>query len=160
MSEDLEETLAELGPKYRALVGRMRSAFPEERSASPSRRLSPFRRFAPAAVLAASLAVALALSAVFSGGGTRSCGAGRDYLLAYGGADAVGEILRTQGADGSWKNDFITRQNAAALKGVAGAEAAYLRALRYLRAKGLRPLSDEELAGRAAAAGCGARDAG
>ena len=156
MSEDLEETLAELGPEYRALVGRMRSAFPEERFAAPSRRLSPFRRLAPAAVLAASLAVAIALYSVFSGGVIRSRGVWRDYLLAYGGAGAVDEIVRTQGADGSWKNDFITRQNAAALKGVAGAETAYLRALRYLRAKGLRPLSDEELAGRAAAAGCGA----
>ena len=151
MTRDLENTLAELGPGYRSLVGRMRAAFPEERLPC---RLA-FTRGTAFAFAAASLVAALALFAVFSGGGSGSRGIERDYLLAYGGEDAVEEILRTQMADGSWKNDFITCQNATALKGVAGAETAYLRAVRYLRAKGLRPLSDQELARRAAAAGSG-----
>ncbi|MBQ6137808.1 MAG: hypothetical protein IJI73_10615, partial [Kiritimatiellae bacterium] len=59
-------------------------------------------------------------------------------------------ILASQRADGSWTNDFITRQNAAALRRgeSAAAKVAYRRAVRYLRSRGLSPLSDEELRDR------------
>ena len=65
-------------------------------------------------------------------------------------AATVAAIVRTQHADGSWDNDFLTRQNAAALRAASGdaPRIAYRRAVRYLRAKGLTPLSDAELRAR------------
>ena len=73
------------------------------------------------------------------------------YVLAYSpDAATVAVIVRTQHADGSWDNDFLTRQNAAALRSASGdaPRIAYRRAVRYLRAKGLAPLSDAELRAR------------
>ena len=58
---------------------------------------------------------------------------------------AIDEIVRTQAADGSWANDFLTRQNAAALREVDATSVAYRKAVRYLRTKGLAPLTDDEL---------------
>lgn len=58
---------------------------------------------------------------------------------------ALQEILRTQSADGSWANDVLTRQNAAALREADATSVAYRKAVRYLRTKGLAPLSADEL---------------
>lgn len=164
MSKDLEETLAELGPEYRTVVDRLRAAYPEVEPAALRRRRAVRRPFFAAVassaglLAAASVALALYFSAPRSHAAAEGAFAG-DYSLAYSGD--VESLLRTQRADGSWANDFLTRQNAAALrsaKGLAGAEVAYRRAVRYLRAKGLSPLSDVELQDRGAfAAQCAAR---
>ena len=51
----------------------------------------------------------------------------------------VDEMIATQNPDGSWKNDFLTRRNAAALKGASGPAAAiaYKKAMRNLRTRGV-----------------------
>ena len=48
-------------------------------------------------------------------------------------------FIRTQNADGSWCNDFLTRRNAEALARCpdAGARVAYKKAMRNLRVRGL-----------------------
>ena len=53
----------------------------------------------------------------------------------------VSEMIATQNPDGSWKNDFLTRRNAAALRvcGDPAARIAYKKAARYLSFKGLLP---------------------
>ena len=50
---------------------------------------------------------------------------------------SVDEMLATQNPDGSWQNDFLTRRNAAALRGIPAARVSYKKAVRYLNAKGL-----------------------
>jgi len=162
MNADLEKTLDELGPAYRDMVLKMKAA-PE---ASPvGRPFSPFgasaRRpasgrvpYLVAAALAAFVALAVVVRSAFAPGGAGASAVHNPYTLAYGGMSesAVDEMLRTQRPDGSWANDFITRQNAAALRGVASASVAYRRAVRYLRSKGLSPLSPAELRERGALA--------
>ena len=51
----------------------------------------------------------------------------------------VAEMIATQNPDGSWKNDFLTRRNAAALKscGDPAAQIAYKKAARNLRLRGV-----------------------
>ena len=53
----------------------------------------------------------------------------------------ISEMIATQNPDGSWKNDFLTRRNAAALRvcGDPAARIAYKKAVRYLSFKGLLP---------------------
>ena len=164
MSKDLEETLAELGPEYRMVVDRLRAAYPEVEPAAVRKRRVVRRPFFAAAASAAGFlaAASVALAVFFSAPQARNSTEGAftgDYSLAYSGD--VESLLRTQRADGSWANDFLTRQNAAALrsaKGLAGADVAYRRAVRYLRTKGLSPLSDVELHDRGTfAAQCAAR---
>lgn len=149
MTRDLEETLAELGPGYREVVERLRGC----EAVRPAQR-----RFAPAAYLAAASVAAalLGVVCVFAArpGRTQS-EATRAYTAAYGRGEAeIAAILASQRADGSWANDFLTRQNAAALRRAEGegAAVAYKRAARYLKSKGLKPLTDEELDLRSAAA--------
>ena len=168
MNKDLEETLAELGPGYRSVVDRLAAAFPDRTGASPTiaSRFEPPRRrawrgaFAALAsgaglLAAASVAVAMFFSTPSHAQGPSGAYRG-DYLLAYSGD--VESLLRTQKADGSWGNDFLTRQNAAAIRRAKGADVAYRRAVRYLRTKGLSPLSDSELIDRGAfAAQCASR---
>ena len=144
MNEDLENTLAELGPEYRDVVSRLRAA----QEVEPTRRgvvHISWRRWA-ASLVAATLLVVVGFSVLTSRTPVAaSCETG-PYTLALAPNDtAIGELVRTQRADGSWDNDYLTRQNAAALKDVASAKVAYRRAVRYLRAKGLSPLSPEEL---------------
>lgn len=162
MNADLEKTLDELGPAYRDMVLEMKAA-PE---AEPvGRTFAPFGESAPrpspsrvpylvAASLVALVAIAVVVRSAFAPAGAGTSSVGNPYTLAYGGASesAVDEMLRTQRPDGSWANDFITRQNAAALRGVASASVAYRRAVRYLRSKGLSPLSPDELRERGALA--------
>ena len=147
MTKDLEETLAGLGPGYRAVVDRLTAgATVEPRHGLRAPALPPRARAARRAPLlaAAALLAVLAIGTVFF----RRDGhdmppavhAAREYRLAeiHDGL-AVEEMIRTQNADGSWRNDFLTRRNAEALARCphAGAKVAYKKAMRNLRVRGL-----------------------
>ncbi len=156
MNKDLEATLAELGPDARAVVARLHAA----REVEPSRCFRPplvarlrSRVWLRAGSLAAASLVAAALFAVFCRCAPQAGkGDANVYTLAYQPtAEARATLIASQRANGSWENDFLTRQNAAALREMrtGAARVAYLRAVRYLRAKNLAPLTpDEWLQGR------------
>ena len=134
MSRDLEEQLAELGPEYRAVVLRLRAA----REAQGIRdQGSGIRGW----LIAASLLIILGLGVFFQA--SRTSQTFRTSQTAPRGAHEyqmnVPEMIATQNPDGSWKNDFLTRRNAAALKvcGDPAAQVAYKKALRNLRARGV-----------------------
>ena len=158
MNADLEATLDELGPGYRAVVGRLCAAATVEPRAERPRGQAPWRRgpalWWPRAgyLVAASLFAAIALAIFLQP--TRPTavpGSARIYTVAYARDEAaLKELVASQRADGSWDNDFLTRQNAAALRGVAMARVPYRKAVRYLKAKGLSPLTDAELRARGA----------
>ena len=174
MNADLERTLVELGPEYRAVVARLKAAREVEpvvrfglKGLAPGRaagsvisRLAPGRAdLAPGRagrspfsyLVAASLVAALALAVLYvapRGGGSAAEVPLTVYTVAYAPTEEALEIIvASQRADGSWSNDFLTRQNAAALRASEDArmKIAYRRAARYLRSKGLNPLTDEEL---------------
>ena len=164
MNGDLENTLNELGPEYRDIVARLRSAREVEPSARVGACAPAALVLAPGAwcrartifqrvgyLVAASLAVALGISIFMqdAANAPREPYAGaRVYTVAYAPTEEALEIIvASQRADGSWSNDFITRQNAAALRASDDArmKIAYRRAVRYLRSKGLSPLTDDEL---------------
>lgn len=141
MNRDLEETLNELGPDYRAVVARLRAG---REAASGSRSSSDSRSSSRAAYLvAASLLVLIGLTVVHLSQSqsqsqttnhkpqTPSCP--REYRA------TVAEMIATQNPDGSWQNDFLTRRNAAALKDSdnLAAQIAYKKAMRNLRARGV-----------------------
>ena len=137
MNRDLEETLNELGPDYRAVVARLRAG---REAASGSRSSSDSRSSRKAAYLvAASLLVLIGLTVVHLSQSqtsnlkpqTSSCP--REYRA------TVAEMIATQNPDGSWQNDFLTRRNAAALKDSdnLAAQIAYKKAMRNLRARGV-----------------------
>ena len=136
MNRDLEEQLKEMGPEYRAVVDRLRAA--REAGDGETRRTSETRE-TRGWLLAASLLAVIGLSVVFMASNVQHptsnarSPAPRDYTM------SVEEMIRTQNADGSWKNDFLTRQNAAALKLCDSAEArvAYKKAVRNLRVRGV-----------------------
>ena len=156
MNADLEETVEELGPGYRDVVARLRAAREVEPEKAPvlgragaapwCAARSPFSYLA-----AASLVAALALAVLYvmpRGGSTAAEVPLTVYTVAYAPTEeALEAIVASQRADGSWSNDFLTRQNAAALRasGEDRMRVAYRRAVRYLRSKGLSPLTDEEL---------------
>ena len=146
MNRDLDEQLNEMGEEYRTVVGRLKAAYAP---VADGRTGCPARSY----LVAASLAILLGLGIVFSTSRlfnsstpqpnriytVRATDAATEYSLAYIRNDeAVKEMIRTQNPDGGWKNDFLTRQNAEALKRCASPEAqvAYKKALRNLRAKG------------------------
>ena len=152
MNRDLEETLNELGPDYRAVVARLKGAvgagedFRRETSDARERETRDGRRGFLSKVFrlksyltAASLLVVLGLGVVFLGQKdqrreTEDAGrVPREYRA------SVAEMIATQNPDGSWKNDFLTRRNAAALKGASGPAAAiaYKKAMRNLRTRGV-----------------------
>lgn len=160
MNKDLEETLDELGPGCRAAAERLLAA----REVEPSGRVTPRRR-SPTLVplLAASVTIALMVACLFeaapvarrlfakSDARPSRAETFRIYTVAYAPTEEALElIVATQRADGSWTNDFLTRQNAAALRASEDARmrVAYRRAVRYLRSKGLSPLTDAELKAR------------
>ena len=152
MNGDLENTLNELGPEYRDVVARLRSAREVEPSGTRAFSLPRTEWWRRAGYLAAaSLAVALGLSIFMqdAANAPREPYAGaKVYTVAYAPTEEALEIIvASQRADGSWSNDFITRQNAAALRASDDArmKIAYRRAVRYLRSKGLSPLTDDEL---------------
>ena len=157
MNADLENTLDELGPAYRDVVARLMSA----RELEPCTKHGAWRpattflwRFGY--VAAASVAVALGVSVLMRGAANAPRAqfpSPTAYTAAYVSTDeALEAIVTTQRADGSWKNDFLTQQNAAALRASDDERmrVAYRRAVRYLRTKGLNPLTDAELKARGA----------
>ena len=139
MTDDLVNTLRELGPGYREVADRLFAAREMPNS---------FRRLvfwgSPRLLAAASLAAVVGFAALFafatSRCKSRAVAFGGEYSLALAMDDAsIGEMIRTQNADGSWKNDFLTKRNAAALKGceASGARIAYKKAMRNLRLRGV-----------------------
>ena len=152
MNGDLEKTLNELGPEYRDVVARLRSAREVEPSGTRAFSLPRTEWWRHVGYLvAASLLVALGLSIFMqdAANAPREPYAGaKVYTVAYAPTEEALEIIvASQRADGSWTNDFITRQNAAALRASEDErmKIAYRRAVRYLRSKGLAPLTDDEL---------------
>lgn len=157
MTKDLEETLAEMGPAYRAVVDRLVAS---ELAAAPSAvgRIDGFenRRWgwgrAAYVRVAASLLVCAGLVGVFLATSERRAPAdtpkvytvhvttaARAYRLAQIRDDAaVQEMIRTQNPDGSWENDFLTKRNAEVLRTCPGAAAqiAFKKAQRNLRLRG------------------------
>ena len=155
MSRDLEEQLDEMGPEYRKLVARLRGAMGEDfrretedlrghetldrRRGFASKVLGLRSKVLRPVLAAASIALILGLGAVFLGRQdfrreTEDMSFGpREYRA------SVSEMIATQNPDGSWKNDFLTRRNAAALKvcGDPAAQVAYKKAMRNLRSRGV-----------------------
>lgn len=134
MNADLEKTLDEMGAEYRTVVARLRNG----REAAAVRRAPGVWRRSSVYLVAASLLVALALSATFR----LVRPAAQPAAPAYGAREyhmSVDEMIATQNPDGSWQNDFLTRRNAAALRGVPSARVPYKKAVRYLNTKGLSP---------------------
>ena len=152
MNGDLESTLNELGPEYRDVVARLKTAREVEPSGTCDFSFPRTEWWRRAGYLAAaSLAVALGLSIFMqdAANAPREPYAGvKVYTVAYAPTEeALEVIVASQRADGSWSNDFLTRQTAAALRASDDArmKIAYRRAVRYLRSKGLSPLTDDEL---------------
>lgn len=133
MNRDLEETLNELGPDYRAVVARLRAAREATGETRGARATSGWL-IAASFLVAISLAVPC-LSRLSCPSRLSSRQPPREYRA------SVPEMIATQNPDGSWKNDFLTRRNAAALKvcGDPAARIAYKKARRYLNSKGLLP---------------------
>ena len=156
MNADLEKTVEELGPAYRDVVARLRASREVEPTRAGQRDPAPGRasRSPVSYLAAASLAAALALAALYvapRGGDAAAEVPLTVYTVAYAPTEEALElILASQRADGSWSNDFLTRQNAAALRASDDERmrVAYRRAVRYLRTKGLAPLTDAELKAR------------
>ena len=133
MNRDLEEQLDEMGPEYRAVVARLRAA----RGAQGNRDQGTGNK---GWLVAASLLIVLGLGVffqtshplIFSPSHPAIRGA-HEYQM------DVAEMIATQNPDGSWKNDFLTRRNAAALKvcGDPAAQVAYKKAMRNLRSRGI-----------------------
>ena len=143
MNRDLDEQLNEMGPEYRAVVARLKGAATAEdfrRETRDGRRgLASKVLCLKSYLTAASLLVLVGLSVLFlrtsdSRRETRAAGAApHEYVM------TVDEMIATQNPDGSWKNDFLTRRNAAALKvcGSPAAQVAYKKAVRNLRSRGV-----------------------
>ena len=138
MTNDLEDTLRELGPEYRAVVDRLRAGALPLGAAARRPRALPRAPLLAASAAAAMLGLcAVALQSTPPRSETR---APSEYRLAdIRDNRAVEEMIRTQNPDGSWKNDFLTRRNADALSRSSAPEAQIARkkALRNLRSRGL-----------------------
>ena len=144
MSKDLEEQLNEMGPEYRKLVARLRGV----REAEDVRRetLGVRRRGFVSKVFrlgsyltAASLLVVFGLGVFFATSQPRNLATSQPAYGAHEYQMDVPEMIATQNPDGSWKNDFLTRRNAAALKLCSdpAAQIAYKKAARNLRLRGI-----------------------
>ena len=136
MSRDLDEQLKEMGPEYRAVVARLRAA---REAADVLNVFRPGSKVLRPVLAAASMLFLIGLGVTFLGRQdfrreTKDvrC-APREYRA------SVPEMIATQNPDGSWKNDFLTRRNAAALKVCSdpAAQIAYKKAMRNLRTRGV-----------------------
>lgn len=153
MTEDFKETLNELGPEYIQVVDKLKNLGEIEPRNGRFfvKRSVFFKRIG--VLLAASLTLVIAMTFYFvksnwdkKGIAEIDISASKPYFLAFNLTDerSIEEIKRTQKPDGSWNNDLLTRQNATALMKVDKSSLAYRKAMRYLRSKGLSPLSDSE----------------
>ena len=135
MNRDLEEQLDEMGPEYRAVVVRLRAAH----EAQGNRGQGIGNR---GWLVAASLLVILGLGVFFSTSQPLNPSTSQPAYGAHEYQMDVAEMIATQNPDGSWKNDFLTRRNAAALRVCddPAARIAYKKALRYLSFRGLLPV--------------------
>ena len=131
MNRDLEETLSELGPEYRAVVARLRAGSEAESATRTSRTAGWL--VAAASLLVVGLAVIFIQSNNRTIEQSSASPAPHEYVM------SVDEMIATQNPDGSWANEFLTRRNAAALKGRSdfAAQVAYKKAVRNLRAHGV-----------------------
>ena len=144
MTKDLEMTLMELGPEYHSVVGRLMSGkiVPQLSGCKFYSRTKMFTYLIAASFVICLAAASVLLSFQTSHVASTFANAPRAYKLAFI-PTARTEIVSTQHEDGGWGSDFITRQNAAALEGseVEAERIAYHKALRYLRLKGITPIS-------------------
>ena len=133
MSRDLEEQLDEMGPEYRVVALRLRAA--REAAQGNGDQGSGIRGW----LVAASLLAILGLGVFFATSQPRNFATSRHPYGAPEYRASVSEMIATQNPDGSWKNDFLTRRNAAALKvcGDPAAQVAYKKAMRNLRSRGV-----------------------
>ena len=156
MNADLENTVEGLGPAYRDVVARLRASREVEPMRAGQKAPAPGRasRSPLFYLAAASLAGALALAVlhVLPRGG---CAAADVPLTIYTVAyvpteEALELIVASQHADGGPCDGVLARRPAAPLRGpgVARPGVASRRAVRYLRTKGLAPLTDAELKAR------------
>ena len=151
MNADLKQTLRELGPGFGPVVSRLRAAY--EPAPTGFWATLPWRRLAATAgsLVAASIVIAFGVRQLQRDASPLALGCNAAVYTAAYEPDpaAVRSIIAAQNADGSWETVFLTRQNAAALGAVddACARVAYRRAVRYLKQKGLSPLTDSELRG-------------
>ena len=132
MSRDLEEQLDEMGPEYRAVVMRLRAAREAQGIGDRGSGIGGW-------LVAASLLVILGLGVFFPTSQPLNLSTSQPAYGAHEYQMGVAEMIATQNPDGSWKNDFLTRRNAAALKvcGDPAAQIAYKKALRNLRSRGV-----------------------
>ena len=130
MSRDLEETLDEMGPEFRAVVMRLREAREAQGKKEEVRGKREW-------LIAASLLLIVGLGVFFQRPGASHLSSliprPSEYTM------GIDEMIATQNPDGSWKNDFLTRRNAAALRACSdpAARIAYKRAARNLRLRGI-----------------------
>ena len=135
MSRDLEEQLDEMGPEYRAVVARLKGEGRKEKGERwwlVAASLIPFVGLGVFFQTSHPLTLSPSHLLTFSPSHPAIRGA-HEYQM------DVAEMIATQNPDGSWKNDFLTRRNAAALKvcGDPAAQVAYKKAMRNLRSRGV-----------------------
>ena len=122
-----------MGPEYRAVVARLRGA-QGAGTGDGGRGMSGW-------LVAASLILVAGLGIFFQTSQTHQTSrasqtsprGAHEYTM------EIDEMIATQNPDGSWKNDFLTRRNAAALRICSdpAARIAYKKAARNLRLRGI-----------------------
>ena len=136
MNRDLEEQLSEMGDAYRAVVDRLKAGREAERPVEAG-----VTRASRGWLVAASLGLVVAFGSTCLWRSFRPTCPTRPQprSVPHEFSMSVEEMIATQNADGGWKSDFLTRQNAAALKLCDSREAqiAYKKAMRNLRVRGL-----------------------
>ena len=137
MNRDLEAQLSEMGDAYRVVVDRLKAGREAERTVEAREARKSARGWLVAASLA--LIVALGSTCLWQAPRPTSAARPRPGSAPHEFSMSVEEMIATQNADGGWKSDFLTRQNAAALKLCDSREAriAYKKAMRNLRVRGL-----------------------
>ena len=132
MNRDLDEQLKEMGPEYRAVVMRLCAAREAQGIGDRGSWIGGW-------LVAASLLIVLGLGIFFSTSQPLNFSTSQPAYGAHEYQMDVAEMIATQNPDGSWKNDFLTRRNAAALKTCIdpAAQVAYKKAVRNLRVRGV-----------------------
>ena len=139
MNRDLEETLNELGPDYRAVVARLKGETNDGQKTKDRGQRPLSSVLCPLSFLvAASLLVVVGFAVVFN----RQPQTESQQSSVYGAREyrqSVGDMIASQNPDGSWQNDFLTRRNAGILRESSdpAARIAYKKAMRNLRTRGV-----------------------